>query len=748
MYKKQKIYLKNAKSKFLQFFFNIATSGKYAEKSKFFMTDHLIQYALQNSVSLFGSIVYTAFTVMNYRDGVYPDWIICVVMALVCFVCFMLGRNPKMPRAIPVWTGIISNGLTFIILVAIGNSEGANFLFIYLFPSLAIMGGSMYFGILASTVLIVIVSLEMFAAGLSSYVYHFDVSIRMFIGYILVFFVTIVVEITRKIKDRHIEEQNKLLMELKEEAETANIVKSNFLANMSHEIRTPMNAITGMAELLLRRNLPDEAKNDVQDIKQAAGNLISIINDILDFSKIETGRMEIISAGYLFSSLLNDTVNIIRMRIMERPIRFLTNIDGSIPNKLIGDEVRLRQIILNLLANAEKYTQKGYISLSITADMDAAENSGNITEKTQGSYPENKQVRLRIAVSDTGYGIKPEDQKKLFNTFVQVDMNMHRSIEGTGLGLAITKRLCNAMGGDITVESEYGKGSTFTVIIPQGIGSDEPFAEVPEPERKKVLVYERRSVYAQSVCWTLKNLGVPYAIVHDPEEFADALHREEWFFVLSGYNLYETVISVMDAAVYPGGKKPSLALLADWVTGTSVPNAHFISLPVHSLSIANTLNGKADRRNYFDNAAGLIRFTLPGVKVLAVDDTVLNLKVTEGLLAPYLVTVDSCQSGREAIEMEKKNYYDIVFMDHMMPDMDGVEATAAIRMRNKDIPIIALTANAVSGMREMFLENGFSDFLAKPIDVANLDEILSRWIPAEKRAVNQNNPEQTAGNIT
>jgi signal transduction histidine kinase/CheY-like chemotaxis protein len=517
--------------------------------------------------------------------------------------------------------------------------------------------------------------------------------------------------------------QNLHLMNLKNESETANRAKSNFLASMSHEIRTPMNAIIGMTELMLRGELSNEARSYAHDIKQAGNNLISIINDILDFSKIEAGKLEIIPVKYLLSSLINDSVNIIRMRIGEKPLRFFSNVDGNIPNSLIGDEVRLRQVLLNLLSNAVKYSDKGNIGLTLAIHK-----------------RDDKQIWLKISVTDTGKGIKPEDKARLFGDFVQVDTKKNRGIEGTGLGLAITRRLCILMGGDITIESEYGKGSTFTAIIPQTIESEVPFAAVEEPEKKKVLVYEGRVVYAKSVCWTLENLKVPYTMTTDLESFTKALFQNEWFYVFSGYGLYDDKIKPLlekEDSSFPGGKKPSLALMVEWGVEAFNPNVRFMSLPAQSLSIANILNGREDSKGYTDGT-GIIRYTFPSARLLIVDDIATNLKVAEGLLAPYRMTVDTCLNGMHAIELVKQRKYDIILMDHMMPEMDGIEATHAIRAWEKEsghqqTPIIALTANAIVGMREMFIENGFNDFLAKPIDVSKLDEMIGRWIPKEKR---------------
>ncbi len=594
------------KEKILRFLINVGTSGKYSGNEKFVINDYFIRYILMNCIVIFGGIILLLFTAANIKNKVYIDAVICGSMFIVSIITFILSRS-KLPHTVPMYLCTLLYGVMSILLVWIGEAEGG-FLFIYMFPLLSILQIGMLNGIIFSTVLIILVSLKMFIPELSNSAYNLNVSIRMFVGYILVLFVMVVIETTRKAKDKMIEEQNQRLQELKEEAEIANRTKSSFLAGMSHEIRTPMNAITGIAEMLLREDLSDKMRSYVLDIKHAGNNLISIINDILDISKIEAGKLEIINTNYFLSSMINDAINSIRARLAEKQlISFYTIIDETIPNSLIGDETRLRQICINILSNAVKYTEKGEIKFSITK------------EKIN-----NNQIWLKIAASDTGKGIKPEDKEKLFGAFVQVDMKKNYGIEGTGLGLAITKKLCIAMGGDITVESEYGKGSTFTVIIPQVIYSHNPIGPL------------------------------------------------------------ENAIKNIDVEIFE------------------------------------------------------IKYTIPKARLLVVDDIPTNLKVAEGLLKPYRAIVDTCLNGRDSIEMIKQNNYDLVFMDHMMPETDGIETTEIIRAWEKEksrrqIPIIALTANAITGMREMFIKKGFNDLLAKPIDIIKLNEILDRYINDEKK---------------
>jgi len=496
-----------------------------------------------------------------------------------------------------------------------------------------------------------------------------------------------------------------------EDLKIASKAKSDFLAKMSHEIRTPMNAIIGMAELAMRKNMSDAVREHIITIKQAGNNLLAIINDILDISKIESGKLEIVSSNYEFSSLINDVVSIIRMRIIDSSISFVVNIDCKIPNLLFGDETRVRQVLLNILSNAVKYTKRGHVSFSV---------NGKIIENT---------VILTIDVSDSGNGIKPEDLKKLFGEFVQIDLASNKGIEGTGLGLAITKNLIKMMNGDINVKSEYGKGSSFIITLPQKIQSPEPIAMVENSKEKKVLVYEQNKIYANSIAGTVDNLGVECKQVESDEELRENLKSKNYTFLFVSYSLHENAKNIMQDL----DSKTKMVVLAEFGIAVVDINLSVLPMPAHSISIANILNGVSDSFTYSSNENETIRIIAPSAKILIVDDIETNLKVAKGLMQPYQMKIDSRLSGAEAIEAIKENSYDLVFMDHMMPEMDGVEATRRIREMGGKLPIIALTANAVSGTKEMFLSSGFNDFLSKPIDIVHLNSVLEKWLPEEKQ---------------
>ncbi|ULQ60564.1 hypothetical protein K7I13_04545 [Brucepastera parasyntrophica] len=403
------------------------------------------------------------------------------------------------------------------------------------------------------------------------------------------------------------------LEDAKARAEAASLAKSTFLANTSHEIRTPMNAIVGMAELILREPVSPAVYEHALGIKQASANLLSIINDILDFSKIESGKLEIIPVQYMLASVLNDVINIIRMKVSEKPVMFVTNIDADLPNRLFGDEVRIRQILLNLLGNAIKYTSEGFISLSIT-----------------GESKEDGTVFLRIDVADSGIGIKEEDTGKIFGNFTQVDVQKNKGIEGTGLGLAITKNLCLSMGGTITFVSTYGKGSIFTAILPQQISGSEKFASVDNPELKKVLVYEIREIYTQSLIQTFENLGVKASSVTMQSAFFEAMKADEYDFIFISQTLYEGAKKIVEKAHV----RSRIVLMADYGAEPEGRNIRILYRPAHTLAAANILNEVEDKKNYVISDENDIRFIAPDARILLVDDIATNLKVAQGLMAP------------------------------------------------------------------------------------------------------------------
>ena len=430
--------------------------------------------------------------------------------------------------------------------------------------------------------------------------------------------------------------ENSKLREAQKVAERSNAAKSEFLANMSHEIRTPINAVMGMNEIILRESsqardqLPqnsDTVRRIFADISDYAGvistagkNLLAIINDILDISRIEAGKMEIRESEYRLSSVLNDVCNLIRFRAQTRNLSFIVDVSDSLPDRLYGDGLRVRQILLNILNNAVKYTVRGSVTLAISGN---AKGSGLLD--------------LSLSVRDTGVGIREEDLKKLFEKFERVGQAEASGVEGTGLGLAIVKNLLNMMGGRIEVQSVYGEGSVFTAVIPQKVVSGEPIGNFRE-----------------------------------------------------------------------------------------------------------RFEGSAE-----DTSLSTDPFRAPEAHILIVDDTRMNLTVAEGLLKNTQIRTDTVLSGAEALHKTRSVLYDLILMDQRMPEMDGTEALRLIRAQedglNRRTPVICLTADAVTGARERYIAEGFTDYLSKPINSQALRRILMQYLPQDKIIpVLDSGPEETA----
>ena len=436
------------------------------------------------------------------------------------------------------------------------------------------------------------------------------------IGVVVSFFVS-----AFAVKPFHkIEAQNKVLESLNKEVRAASEEKTKFLAKMSHEMRTPLNAVLGLSELALDdERLSAESRQNLEKIYSSGSTLLSTVNDILDISKIEAGRFELIPVVYDTPSMINDAVTQSILRKGEKPIDFTLHLDENIPTALFGDDLRIKQVLNNLLSNAFKYTREGTVELTIRGEQPPSAGDTFL---------------LYASVKDSGIGIRSEDLGNLFNDYMQVDSGANRAIEGTGLGLAITKKMVEMMGGTITVQSEYGKGSVFTAIIPQKIINN--------------------TVIGPEIVTNLKN------------------------------------------SRYPVGRR--------------------------------------------DTYSRMVRISLPYAKVLVVDDVATNLDVARGMMKPYQMQVDCVMSGQEAIDAvrQEKVRYNAIFMDHMMPGMDGIEATRIIREEigteyAQTVPIIALTANAIVGNEEMFLAHGFHAFISKPIEIRRLDGIIKQWVRDKDR---------------
>jgi len=496
-----------------------------------------------------------------------------------------------------------------------------------------------------------------------------------------------------------------------ESERTANLAKTQFLARMSHEIRTPMNAILGMAELILREEISEQTREQAVIIRHSGSHLLTIINDILDLSKIESGKLELALAEYLPASVINDLINTIKVRLPGRKLRFVLNISSSIPHALWGDSARVYQIIINLLNNAVKYTDKGFVALDMTG-----ERKGDT-------------FNLIVKVRDSGKGIKQEDLSGLFGEFVRLDAEANKNVEGTGLGLAITRSLVHHMGGTIEVESTYGLGSTFTVVLPQIIKDHKKMAKVISPEKKPVIIFERRKHLIESINYTMDDLGVPCTIAETHAQFCKGLKSGKYAFAFVAERLYDIFCTECPTCQ----TKTKIILVNQFDDESAVKDRGFpvIATPLYSLAIVSILNDTLSDRT--DARKNLHHFTASTAKVLIVDDVQVNLKVADGLLKPYQMVTTLCESGGEAIDTIKKDSFDLVLMDYMMPGMSGVEATKAMREAGVSTPIIALTANALVGAKEMFLDAGFDDFLSKPIEVPLLNKLLAKWIPKKKQ---------------
>jgi len=493
-----------------------------------------------------------------------------------------------------------------------------------------------------------------------------------------------------------------------EVAEMASRAKSEFLANMSHEIRTPISAVLGMVDLAVK-NFPKESTLDnLSNIKIAGTQLLTVINDILDISKVESGMIELKQEKYNVHSMIHDIVTMVCVRMGEKSFDFIVDDDPDLPTEMIGDEARLKQVILNLLTNAIKFTEHGHIIFSINAEK----------HEDEGYY------KLNVAVKDTGVGIRDIDIDALFDNFAQFDTRKNKGIVGTGLGLAISKNLVEMMDGEVFVESKYGEGSCFSFYVLQKVDNEKPITKIIADENRKAAVWKPDILKANILAEKIRKLGVDCEVIHTPENISQYTHV---FF--DAVNLNE-----LADIECPGTKL--FAVARKYIDKEKMtPNMEFVEVPFTSILAARLLGTGTD---YRDDTGEKSKKSLhySDTKMLVVDDIDINLIIAQETFLQYCDTVDTANSGAKAIEMVRNNDYDIVFMDHMMPEMDGIDVTNEIRAMSEEkyqkLPIVALTANVVGDVREMFIENGMNDFLAKPLDISEVERVLRKWITNEK----------------
>lgn len=505
------------------------------------------------------------------------------------------------------------------------------------------------------------------------------------------------------------------LLHAKDEVEHAARMKSDFLANMSHEIRTPMNAVIGMAEMALRENLPEVARQYIGQIISSGKTLLTIINDILDFSKIDAGMMTIEEEEYEIMSLINDIANIINTRIGDKDVELILDINPKVPRLIKGDINRLKQVIINLSNNAVKFTKEGQVVLRVDFEKKSDE-----------------EVELHVSVQDTGIGIKKADLVKLFEAFQQVDSKRNRNIEGTGLGLAISKRILTLMNGEIWAESEYGKGSIFSFSVPQKIVDSAPCITIKNEEDIQAAGLVANGFLRKHLEKDMLQLGVKY-ISLDSEEDLGIVREKKMQYLFVGQGMFTKKVEQF----VKDNPDIKAILMIDFRSElkSELSNLIVVKKPVYATNIALLFNGEEITNGFVYTNADDFDFIAPTAEILIVDDNVINLTVAEGLLKPLQMRIDKATSGKQAVEMVSAKRYDLVFMDHMMPEVDGVETTRVIRRFHPelaDLPIIALTANAVNGTKEMFLDEGMNDFVAKPIEMRTMISKLRTWLPKEK----------------
>lgn len=519
---------------------------------------------------------------------------------------------------------------------------------------------------------------------------------------------------TIRFRFRFYEKAQERSEKMKAEAMDAYVAKDMFLINMSHEIRTPMNAIVGTVDLLLDQEVNERVSDSVYNILNSCNALLSITDELMDLSKSENGDIELFVSTYDLSDLLMEVINMMTVRLTESNLDFFVDINKNIPRFLYGDSAKLRQLFVNILNNAVKFTEIGKIVMRVDYER-----------------KENDLIELIVDIEDTGIGIRKEDIGGLFSAREEESVSDDDiNIDGSGLGLSICAQIIKEMNGEISVQSEYHRGSVFTFRVPQRFTSMDTIAYIPDSRTIRVLIFEKDAQYADHIRKILDSFNIDSDLAKTKNDMERLLNVNRYSHVFISNERYEECEQILATRLV----EENIVAFLDIDDNVHVSKASTVlTRPIHTLNIAALLKNETNTYVREVNRKG--GFECPHATILVVDDNYTNLNVASAILTKYKATVLTALSGKDCLRMIETNDVDMIFLDYMMPEMNGIDTLEQIRKipgsKYVALPVIALTANVVSGAREMFLESGFDDFLAKPISIDKMEKILRKYLRRE-----------------
>lgn len=675
----------------------------------------------RRAVQLIILVSYTIISCVLLGETLLLGWDkgAAVLLLLGGVACWFLHITRRISREQRLWLCVILTMLAFFFYGAHETSLydlapvmiGAMILFsaTEVYPIILLCVGVYYLTVAYALVFVIGKSME----------YTPLVVTRLLLHFLIVTMVAYLLKVNMKRRADEIQEMENRIICLEE----VNRRTENFLTNVSHELRTPINAVTGITAVMLKNESDSEMRKDIVAVQEAGQRLFGQIEDILDYTEIDTGRICVVEDSYMISSIVNDLVMGGQFMQREHGPELILDMDAKLPAMLSGDGRKIKKILKHLIGNALKFTKTGGVYVYIYG-----------LKKDYG-------INLCIRVSDTGEGIEPEKLDRITERFFQSSEGENRKAGGLGLGLSIVHGMVSAMEGFMQIRSQVGKGTTVDVSIPQKVVDETPGMVVDDKEKicaacylrpERYKIPELRNYYNESISHLAAGLDLTVHRVFDLEELKKLSAIYQLTHLLIGRDEYEEEPGYFEQLA----QRIQVVVVAD---GSFTPAAGsriiLLKKPFYSLPIVNILNTKERAQAQLWEHMNMI---CPDVRVLVVDDEPMNLMVAQGILGDYRMTVKTAQSGAEAIEICEKEDFDLLFLDHMMPQMDGVETLRHIRKlmeeTNRDITAIAFTANAVSGAREMFYKEGFDEFISKPIETMELERVLRKVLPRTKLA--------------